>query len=53
MYAIDDPEPRRPQAIPAAVVATVAASSSTVAQRAIVGQLVMGAFFFAMQSCEY
>lgn len=51
-YALEDPEPRRPQAIPAAVVSMVAASVATESHRAI-GQLVTGAFFFAMRSCEY
>ncbi|KAI2505693.1 hypothetical protein MHU86_8752 [Fragilaria crotonensis] len=51
-YALEDPEPKRPQAIPAAVVAVVARAGATEIQRAV-GQLVVGAFFFAMRSCEY
>ncbi|KAI2493659.1 hypothetical protein MHU86_20874 [Fragilaria crotonensis] len=51
-YALEDPEPKRPQAIPAAVVAVVAKAGATEIQQAV-GQLVVGAFFFAMRSCEY
>ncbi|KAI2510458.1 hypothetical protein MHU86_3878 [Fragilaria crotonensis] len=51
-YALDDPEPCQRQALPAAVVEVVAQVKTTETHRAI-GQLVTGAFFFAMRSCEY
>lgn len=51
-YALDDPEPSQRQALPAAVVEMVAKVKATEMHRAI-GQLVTGAFFFAMRSCEY
>jgi hypothetical protein len=51
-YALDDPEPCQRQALPAAVVEVVARVKTTETHRAI-GQLVTGAFFFAMRSCEY
>ncbi|KAI2492534.1 hypothetical protein MHU86_22016 [Fragilaria crotonensis] len=51
-YALEDPEPERPQAIPAAVVSVVAKAVETEVRRAV-GQLVVCAFFFAMRSCEY
>ncbi|KAI2509947.1 hypothetical protein MHU86_4512 [Fragilaria crotonensis] len=51
-YALDNPEPSQRQALPAAVVEMVAKVKTTETHRAI-GQLVTGAFFFAMRSCEY
>jgi Phage integrase family len=51
-YALDDPEPSQRQALPAAVIEIVAKARATETHRAI-GQLVTGAFFFAMRSCEY
>jgi hypothetical protein len=51
-YALDNPEPSQRQALPAAVVEVVANVKTTETHRAI-GQLVTGAFFIAMRSCEY
>jgi hypothetical protein len=51
-YSLADPEPSQRQALPAAVVEVVAKAKATEIHRAI-GQLVVGAFFFAMRSCEY
>jgi hypothetical protein len=51
-YSLADPEPSQQQALPAAVVEVVARTRANETQRAI-GQLVVGAFFFAMRSCEY
>jgi hypothetical protein len=51
-YALDNPEPSQRQALPAAVVEVVAKTKTTETHRAI-GQLVTGAFFFAMRSCKY
>ena len=49
---MDDPETKQSQAIPAAVVSIVEAAKATEAHRSI-GQLVTGAFFFAMRACEF
>ena len=50
---MDDPETtKQSQAIPAAVVAIVEAARGTETNRAV-GQLVVGAFFFAMRACEF
>ena len=49
-HSLADPELNQRQALPAAVVKLVA--KATEVHRAI-GQLVVGAFFFAMLSCEY
>jgi hypothetical protein len=47
-----DPGTKQSQAVPAAVVELVGAATTTELHRAI-GQLVVGAFFFAMRSCEF
>ena len=47
-----DPETRQSQAIPAAVVPIVDAARGSETNRAV-GQLVVGAFFFAMRACEF
>ena len=49
-YSLADPEPTQQQALPAAVVEELA--KATESHRAI-GQLVVGAFFFATCSCKY
>jgi hypothetical protein len=51
-YSLGDPGTRQSQAIPAAVVSIVEAAKATELHRAV-GQLVVGAFFFAMRSCEF
>ncbi len=51
-YSLADPEPSQQQALPAAAVKVVAKARATEMHRAI-GKLVVGAFFFAMRSCEY
>ena len=51
-YTFENPETKQSQAIPAAVVAMVAAAKAMELHRAI-GQLVVGALFFAMRSCEF
>ena len=48
-YALDDPETKQSQALPAAVVSIVEAAKATETHRSI-GQLVVGAFFFAMRA---
>ena len=49
---MSDPETRQSQALPAAVVSIVEAARATETHRAI-GQLIVGAFFFAMRACEF
>lgn len=49
---LDDPEPSQRQDLPAAGVEAVARLRTTETHRAI-GQLVVGAYFFAMRSCEF
>ena len=49
---MSDPETRQSQALPAAVVSMVEAAKATETHRAI-GQLVVGAFFFAIRACEF
>jgi hypothetical protein len=51
-YAIEDPETKQSQALPAAVVSIVEAVKVSEMHRAV-GQLVVGAFFFAMRACEF
>ena len=48
---MDDPETRQSQAL-AAVVSIVESAKATETHRAV-GQLVVGAFFFAMRACEF
>jgi hypothetical protein len=53
-YALDNPGPSQRQALPTAVVEVVAkANAKTTETHRAIGQLVTGAFFFAMRSCEY
>ena len=51
-YSFDDPEVRQAPAIPARVVAIVASATGSELHLAM-GQLTVGAFFFAMRACEY
>jgi hypothetical protein len=51
-YSIEDPGTKQSQAIPAAVVALMEAVSATELHKAV-GQLSVGAFFFAMRACEF
>ena len=51
-YSIADPGTKQSQAIPAAVVALMEAVSTTELHRAV-GQLSVGAFFFAMRAYEF
>ena len=48
---MDDPETKQSQALLAAVVSIVDAARATETHLAV-GQLVIGAFFFAMRACE-
>ena len=47
-----DPGTKQSQAVPAAVVELVGAANATELHKAV-GQLVVGAFFFAMRACEF
>jgi hypothetical protein len=47
-----DPKPKQQKALPACVISEVKKLRSTEKQRAV-GELVVGAFFFACRSCEY
>jgi hypothetical protein len=49
---MSDPETRQSQALPAAVISIVESAKATETHIAI-GQLVVGAFFFAMRACEF
>ena len=51
-YSLDDPGTKQSQAIPAAVIEIVEAANATELHEAI-GQLTVGAFFFAMRACEF
>ena len=51
-YAIHDPETKQSQALPAAVVSIVEAAIAAETHQAV-GQLFVGAFFFAMQAFEF
>ena len=51
-YAIEDPKTKQSQALPVAVVSISEAVKASEMHRAV-GQLVVGAFFFAMHACEF
>jgi hypothetical protein len=51
-YGLEDPGTKQSQAIPVAVVALVEAAKATELHRAV-GQLSVGALFFAMRACEF
>ncbi len=51
-YTKEDPKAKQEKAIPLCVVELLALKQSTESQRAI-GQLIIGAIFFACRSCEY
>jgi hypothetical protein len=47
-----DPRPKQQKALPACVISELKKIRSTAKQRAV-GELAVGAFFFACRSCEY
>ena len=52
-YSIKDPETKQSQAVPAAVVAIMESANASAELHRSVGQLAVGAFFFAMRACEF
>ncbi len=51
-YKLADPKEWKQKAIPLNVISLIAQGASTAKQR-VVAEVIIGAFFFACQSCEY